>query len=271
MIWIMLILSTLGVKAAQPIHWGYLIELSHQHEFYKKNEPIIKPKESWQNLFAFTYLDRDLKQLKDCVFYKVPGEGFGTLKIKTIYAFDKCDDYVLKPGDKEWPDIKALQFNTHENTVTFDISFKSYRSEKWLAKFQKAFTKPSPVMNLSSAEFKSPKTLLLAPHSSVIVASKPGLLKPDFQCHQISEYCEEVKPSVCDQCPEGWYEIPNGCFQGPKFCGHHLCGKKGKPACRRGMVWQRTESKFDCRIDSSFAYCEKGLTVQCEGQKAFCR
>jgi hypothetical protein len=28
---------------------------------------------------------------------------------------------------------------------------------------------------------------------------------------------------------------------------------------------------FDCRINSTFAYCSEGLKVDCEGRKAFCR
>lgn len=271
MIILLTLLVTFITHASQPAHWGNLLELSNKHEFYQNNEVIIKPRESWQNLFTFSYIDQDLKHLKDCVFYYVPGESSGILKIKTIGAQEKCDDYLLVPGDKEWNNIKTLQFNVQQTVVSIEMSFKDFKSERWEARFQKSFVRPEPALNLSSAQYKAPKIIMLAPRSSVVVAAEKIKLQKDSQCHQINDDCEELSPAICDQCAEGWYEIPNGCMQGPKFCGRDMCGTKNKPACRRGMVWQRKDERFDCRRDSSFAYCAKGLTVQCEGLRAYCR
>ena len=260
------------LQAASPVHWGHLLEMTHRHEFYKNNEVILKPQNSWQHLFTFNYLDREMNRLKDCVFYHVPGVEEGTLKVKALPEEQKCDDYLLKPGDQEWKRIKALQYNVTPKSVAIDISYHDFLSEKWQADFQKSFQKPKLQLNLSSAEYKSPKVILLAPIQNGKSESRPAVMSGNVLCHDINEDCEEKGPSTCDVCPEGWYEIPNGCSVGPKYCGRDQCGRKGQPACRRGMVWQkREEQKFDCRVDSSFVYCAKGLTVNCEGQKAFCR
>lgn len=177
----------------------------------------------------------------------------------------------MKDGDKEYNEIKALQFAVFENELKIDLSFSDFRTEKWIAKFQSSFTKPEATMGLSSAEFKSPKIIFLAPSLSNLKVTRKAFPETNSLCHDINEDCEELKPSTCADCSNGWYEIPNGCSQGPKYCGILQCGKKDQPACRRGLKWQRKEINGDCRIDSSFAYCSKGFSVQCEGKKAFCR
>jgi hypothetical protein len=266
-----LIFTSLFAFAQEPIHWRNLLKLSEQHEFYKNNEIILSPKDSWQSLFSVIYVDSDLSFLKDCVFFKVPGEETGILKIKTVSAKVDCEDYLLSPGDKDFSGIKTLQYFISDSKLTVDISFKNYKIEKWIGSFQSAFQKPTPKMAISSAEYKSPKLILLAPQSNIKDLNKKKFLKKEGLCHNINENCEQVSVQTCDECEEGWYEVPNGCAIGPKYCGRLNCGQKGLPACRRGVRWQRKQEEFDCRTDSSFAYCSKGLTVQCDGGKAFCR
>jgi hypothetical protein len=268
---IWLLLFSMQVFAAGPTHWSYLLEISDKHEFYQNNEIILKPKDSWQSLFGLVYLDRNLQQLKDCVFYRVPGVDEGILKIKTISAQKQCEDYLLLPGDREVSQIKSLQFILTSDEFSLDISFNDFRNEKWEGKFQGSYVRPQAQMNLSSAEFKSPKMIFLAPVSPRTVSLKKDFLKENSLCHDINEDCQENQPHICDQCPGGWYEIPNSCGKGPKFCGTHKCGLKDRPACRRGMTWQKSTDDFDCRKNPNFAYCAKGLSIYCEGQKAFCR
>lgn len=270
MIYLFLLLS-LNVFAAQPTHWTNLFEVSDRHEFYQNHESIVKPKDSWQTLFGLVYIDRDMQRIKDCVFFRVPGNENGVLKIKTVSALESCEEYLMKDGDREYVDVKALQFAVFENELKIDLSFADFRTEKWQAKFQSSFTKPKAQMSLSSAEYKSPKLILLAPLATNQKITKRPFPADKSLCHDINEDCEEKKPSSCNDCENGWYEIPNGCAQGPKFCGVLQCGKKDQPACRRGMKWQRKEVPSDCRIDSSYAYCSKGFTVHCEGKKAYCR
>lgn len=271
MINLLILLFSFNLFAARPAHWANLFEVSDRHEFYENHESIIKPKDSWQTLFGLVYIDRELQRIKDCVYFRVPGHENGILKIKTISAQEKCEDYLLKDGDKEYIDVKALQFAIFEHELKIDLSFADFRTEKWIAKFQSSFSKPEPMMGLSSAEFKSPKIILLAPSLNKVKVTKKPFPEVNSLCHDINEDCEELKPSSCADCATGWYEIPNGCSQGPKFCGVLQCGKKDQPACRRGMKWQRKEISADCRIDSSFAYCSKGFAVHCDGKKAYCR
>jgi hypothetical protein len=267
---VLLMLLSFSVFASEPTHWSHLLEVSERHEFYQNKELITKPKNSWQMLFGLVYLDRNLVRLKDCIFYHVPGIENGILKIKTISALDKCEEFILKDGDIEIKNIKSLEFTLLENHLKIYLSYTDFRSEKWSAKFQSSYDKPQTGMNLSSAEFKSPKIIMLAPVSNPDLAKKNSFLKYGSLCHDVNEDCEVVKTSICNRCEYGWYEVPNGCPQGPKYCGNHKCGGKGEPACRRGGKWQRKTEEFDCRVNSSFAYCSKGHKVRCEGQKAFC-
>lgn len=258
--------------ADAPIHWNHLTEVSDRHEFYENNETIIKPKDSWQTLFSVVYSNIDLKRLKDCVYYRVPGVEPGILKIKTISSLDSCDKHILEASDKVWTEIRSLQFLTSSEKLTLDMTFPKYKNEKWSINIQHKFEKPEPKMQMSSTELKSGKLIFLAPKNDLVTAPAVEKLSANSLCHNVNEDCEELSSSVCSQCDEGWYEVQNGCRIAPKYCGRDQCGEKDKPACRRGFKWQRKdEEKFDCRMDSSFAYCSKGLTVACQGALAYCR
>lgn len=265
-----LLFTSLFAFAQSPVHWNHILEVSDKHEFYQNHENITKPQESWQTLFSLVYIDSDLSRIKDCVFFKVPGSESGKLKIKTIQVGEKCDSHLLNPGDKEVTGVKTLQFAVYEKVVTIDFSLEDFKTYKWEANLQASFSKPEPEMNMSSATFKSPDIIFLAPKSNIKAKQEP-FLKDKTLCHDVNEDCEEKSASICSQCENDWYEVPNGCASGPKYCGTYRCGGKGEPACRRGVKWQKKEEKFDCRTDSSFAYCSKGVQIVCEGQKAFCR
>jgi hypothetical protein len=268
MILFILTLFMFQAKANAPQHWQHILEVTEQHEFYKNNELISSPKDAWQTLFGLKYMTRDQKILKDCLYYRVPGNEEGILKIISMDASEKCDESILKKGDREIAEVKTLQFFIEDKKFQIDYSLKDFSSHKWAGAFQKKPSK-NPSMNMSSAEFKSPEIIFVAPASDK--KTRPAEpLTDGFLCHNVNEDCVEVSPSVCSACPKGWYEIPTGCPQSPKYCGEIRCGVKNAPACRRGMKWQRKEMEFDCRIDSSFAYCSPGLEVKCEGKKAYC-
>lgn len=270
MIFIMQLLLILGAFGDEPDQWGYINKLQDKHEFYKNNEVLVKPKDAWQTLFSVHYVDADFKNLKDCVFYKVPGAEAGILKIKSLPDSSPCEDFLLSPGSREVKNIKSLQYSITDKGVQLDFTLSDFKNERWSATLPAAKSSDSPKMLTSSAEFKASKIILLAPPQNVQIP-EPKELKANTLCHDINEDCHEVSRSFCSQCPQGWYEIPNGCDVGPKYCGILNCGGKGQPACRRGMKWQREELEFDCRTNSSFAYCQQGLNVACEGRKAFCR
>lgn len=272
MIWILLLSLFSIAHADAPLHWNHLSEINERHEFYGDNESIIKPKDSWQTLFSVGYTNIELKRLKDCVFFRVPGIDPGVLKIKTVSALEACDKFILSPGDKEWNEIRSLHFSTSGDKISIEMTFPKYKTEKWAVEVQNKFVKPEPKMFMSSVELKSPKLIMLAPKNTAVQTSKVQKLKVNTICHNINEDCTELSPSICSQCDEGYYEIQNGCAVAPKYCGREECGGKDKPACRRGFKWQRKElENLDCRVDSSFAYCSKGLSVVCQGHQAFCR
>jgi hypothetical protein len=267
-----LFLFSLNLFAATPSHWSNILMVTEQHEFYKNFEPILKPANSWQHLFSVSYIDRDLKRFKDCVFYKVPGEQAGILKIKTLSENEKCDGSLLNPGDLEVQNIKFLQYAAFDNKLSIDITFNDFKNEKWVASIQGTFRRPEPKLHLSSAEFKASKLIFLSPKSQAKAGKKRPFLKDGTICLDVNDDCVIPAASHCDQCENGWYEVPNGCVAGPKFCGPHKCGGKNQPACNRGLKWQRaSEENLDCQLNSSFAYCSKNLKVFCEGKKAFCR
>lgn len=266
-----LLLSSLLAYAEAPLHWAHVLEVNDKHEFYQNHETIIKPQDSWQTLFSLVYVDKDLKRLKDCVFYRVPGKEQGALKIKTMNSVEKCDEEILNPGDTEVLGVRTLQYSIYDRRVNIDLSLENFKVQSWEATLQGAFVRPKASMGMSSAEYKSPKIIYLAPKSSVKQVKEGTLLKDKKLCHDVNESCQETAKSECSSCENGWYEVPNGCASGPKYCGTLQCGSKDQPACRRGMKWQKSEKDFDCRTDSSYAYCSSGFKVTCEGQKAFCR
>lgn len=269
-LWIALFVSQ--VFSQEPIHWNYLLSVADKHEFYENDKPVDKPQNSWQVLFSLSFLDSNFSYKKDCVLFKVPGEESGILKVKTIKATESCDQQLFVPGDFEIPDIKSLQFSLEETRLEISYSQKNFNNGKLEANLQSSFKRPEARTNLSSAEFKSAKIIMLAPVKSG-EAKQPGipLIADKEVCHKIEDDCSEAAVSSCSQCANGWYEIPNGCPTGPKVCGFKECGKKDAHACRKGYMWQRSDVEYDCRTNSSFAYCEKGLKVVCEGRNAFCR
>lgn len=267
---ILFLLLSLKVFSAAPVHWDYIVEIGDKHEFYQGGEAITKPANTWQVLFSLVYLDSQFQRNKDCVIFRVPGVEEGVLKIKTVPASEKCEKFLLRPGDREIKSIKGLVFDLKERELKLDLTFIDFKTEVFEIRLQGQFERPKPQLNLSSAEFKSPKIILLAPETSKSVGVPE--IKDGTICHNINDECEENGQSTCSQCASSFYEIQNGCMIAPKYCGQVKCGIKGNPACRRGFKWQRDEQEsYDCRVDSSFAYCASGLSIQCEGKKAYCR
>jgi len=270
---LILLLGYLNFSNADPTwRWTNATNIVEKHEFYTNNEVIVKPKNSWQVLFAVVYKDSNLKTFKDCMFYRVPGDDLGVLKLKTTTVDKPCEDLLFGAGNEEWKDLKALQYSVEEKLLTVNITNSQFLIESWVVPLFNNFKNPAPKPLMSSAEYRSPKIMYLTPYkgSEVLRPEKSAGLKAKTLCHEISEDCKEKAPSTCSQCETGWYEIPNGCPAGPKYCGELSCGKKGQHACRRGVTYQRVEKNYNCREDSSFAYCAKGLAIQCQGNLPYC-
>lgn len=268
-----IVLIALNVARADPTwKWSNAIKIVEKHEFYVNNEILLKPKDSWQTLFAVLYKDSNLKTFKDCIFYRIPGQEKGILKIKTIGAEKKCADQLYLQGDQEWKNLRGVQFSIQDNFLSISLTNQQFQIEKWDVPLFNSFENPKVKTLMSSAEYRSPRMIFLTPHKSDLkILPQLAVPLPNNKiCHDISENCEQKTPSVCSQCAGGWYEIPNGCAQGPKYCGIQECGLKHQPACRRGMKYQRVDTKYSCRDDHSFAYCARGLDVQCQGNLPYC-
>jgi hypothetical protein len=268
-----IIFVTLTTFANPTWKWSHALKVVERHEFYLNNEVIIRPKNTWQTLFGVLYRDSNLVTYKDCLYYQVPGDGPGILKLKTVPVNKKCEKFVFSQADKEWKDLKALQFTIENNSLIVGLTFKDFQLEKWEIPLFNAFKRPTPKGLMSSAEYRSPRFTFLSPYKGMLSVrpQKAPPLKDKMVCHDIDEDCQEKSPSVCTQCENGWYEIPNGCSQGPKYCGQSYCGSKNRPACRRGMKYQLKTEGFKCREDQSFAYCAKGLHIQCHGEIPYCQ
>ncbi|MFP5387587.1 MAG: hypothetical protein ACLGHN_16040, partial [Bacteriovoracia bacterium] len=229
MIALLLILLSSFTMASEPIHWSYILKIGDRHEFYENRQLIEKPKDAWQLLFSLNYIDGNLQKLKDCIFYRVPGSESGILKVTTLPVSSPCEEKLLSPGNLEIKDVKALQFNILDTEAEIDFSLADFTTRKWQARIQTPLSKPEAFSHLSSAAFKSPKIILIAPKSPMQVKKTTTYLAMDSLCHDVSDDCQEVTPSQCSSCSGGWYEIPNGCPIGPKYCGTLDCGKKGRP------------------------------------------
>lgn len=269
-----LFFALINVSMADPSwKWTNAIKIVDKHEFYTNHEIIARPINSWQTLFGILYHDPNLKTLKDCLYYKVPGNGeAGTLKIKAIPSDKACGEFLYAAADQEWQGLKALQYSLDDKLLSVSLTNAQFQIEKWDVPLFNVFEHPEPKILMSSAEYRSPKVIYLTPYKGVatIRPEKGNPLADKKLCHDVNELCEEKTPSICSQCANGWYEIPNGCPEGPKYCGNLGCGLKSQPACRRGMMYQRVEKVYNCAEDSSFAYCSKGLTLQCQGNLPYC-
>ncbi len=265
---VIILFFTQLVMADAPIKWENAMSIVERHEFYGNSELITKPKDSWQVLFGLTFLDASFRVSKDCIYYRVPGDEPGRIKIRAVPSDVECSQEILASGDSETNEISDLMMTTQSDSVVLEFK-RSGKKEKWEARMTKDWNRPEPKPLLSSADYKSPAIIALAPSPETRTRLIP--LKDSVLCHDVGSDCMEKSASICGDCESGWHEVPNGCASGPKFCGNIKCGAKGMPACRRGSVWQRKEIPRDCRINSSFAWCSPGLSVNCEGDRAYCR
>lgn len=251
-----------------PNEWNSIFKIAEKHQFYKSNEVIDRPEGTWQHLFSVAYSNQDLSLIKDCIFYFVPEKTGGILKIKTTLIDDSCEKYLFEQGDIEIKDLRSIQYEIDKG---FEILFttKDFTSFKWKGKNHYPNKKSDLKVLMSSAQYQTGSHMFL---SSKLIQSKKTTTNPKV-CHDVGEDCKIKSTSNCELCPEGWYEVPNGCPQSPKFCGMQLCGLKNRPACNRGKTY-RDGKKIkigDCRTDPFFVYCSKGLSIYCEGNLAYCR
>lgn len=233
-------------------------ELIETHEFYRDNELIQRPLESWQTIAAFSSVNTDLSLSKVCLKYFLKDKDNGIFRVEKVSVNQNCSDSgkILK----EFENLRGLQF---QRTPVFKLTFthQDFTTTEWkLDLRKKAETKL-----LETPDRYLDETVLFLSEGK----SGEKLLADGTQCLKVQDDCIVVGESTCHQCENGFLEAPNGCSTGPQYCLKGPCGMKGSPACRRGIKFLK-KRVLDCRTDTSFAFCLRGSTPVCQGQEVWC-
>ncbi len=262
--WWSLLIVSLSVFASDVTlaqYWLTGIRVVEVNSNYPALAPITKPKSTQQKLFAVlraASLEEGIQ--KDCVFYQIPGDKAGELRVTTVGYQESCDPEarIIYRIDE----IKELQYSIEGTQVSF-----------WVTMMNSA-TRVIQVSLLNATQAKSAKlyessgqrgVFYLAPNTPLAGQPKPlliGELSDEYPKHPCS-----FEAGTCQFCRYGVYRINTGEY----FCGIDRCGQKNQPACIRGERWQRSREKFSCRADNSHVICSPGLVIDCEGERAICR
>lgn len=280
-----LLLILFSFKAmASPVvwqkRWWGAREIVDKHSFYKENEIISTPSNSIQSLMGIIYFSDQFKVLKDCLLYEVPApQEMGKLFVVTTSISTPCEEMTSISKRESEVIVRSLSFNIENSRLKILFSDEKFRSQEILFHFPVLKVQREATLFQSSVQQKYGRSVLVLSENSPVVEQPKSLgrLGDDWQskklvqCQKVSDECAK-EISNCDRCRYGYFEVANGCpTGGPKFCGVDKCGMKGMPACRRGYLYQNGEqTKMDCRLDHSFAFCQKGLRLRCQGSLAIC-
>lgn len=260
--------------------WWGVQRIVDNHQFYKNNQIIQEPIGSVQTLMGLVYYSKDFKVYKDCLNFEIPAKGeMGSIFVVTTSLQTPCEEVNVN-GKRDGNILaKSLSFNLHQGKLILQITDEKFRtkelafsfphlarperSEAFQSSVQRQYGRA--VMILADLKQKVDQPLLMGERES------DWHKKDLISCQTVNDECEK-SISTCERCRFGYFEVLNGCpGGGPKFCGVDQCGRKGQPACRRGFLYQNGElTKMDCREDSSFGFCQKGLRVRCQGSLAIC-
>lgn len=233
-------------------------ELIETHEFYQDNELIQRPLDAWQAIAAFSTVNTDLSLSKVCLKYYLKSQTEGTFRVEKKSMTENCSG----AGEiiSEIKNLRGLQF---QRTPHFKITFtyQNFSTSEWNISLRKK----NDLRLLETPDRHLDETVLFVSSGS----ENTGLLKDGTQCLKVLDDCTVEGTSVCHQCENGFLEAPNGCLISSQYCLKGSCGKKGGPACRRGVKFLR-KRVLDCRTDASFAFCEAGSTPVCQGQEVWC-
>ena len=183
--------------ADPTLKWTNAIDVVERHEFYQNHEVIKKPKGSWQTLFGVIYRDSSLRNRKDCLYFRVPGEEPGQLKLKTVNLDVRCETHLFSAGDQEWVGLKAFQFAVLPERLSVSLTLGGYKSERWDVPLMNIFRRPTPKSGMSSAEYRAPKMFFLSPKKNNVGETpvKIEKLKDKDPCHEVNDQCQEASSS----------------------------------------------------------------------------
>lgn len=241
---------------------------------------------SWKPFLKLTFMDSQTANFRaHCIHLKKPIENQVELQIVEIPPHLSCPE--AEPKGELILAAKVGHFSWEEKNdgLKFTYSDEKRAGKNITIKFLNKEFRSRPVLFHSSAPRRVIKGLFfLSPslHKENEASTIQPRLNGEFEdrlvnktaqvCRQVTNECVLVGQDECHLCRYGWFEVPNGCAKEKlKFCGVDRCGKKGEPACLRGYRYQRSRlAKMDCTVDDSFAFCEQGLSIQCEGHLAIC-
>lgn len=272
--------QTMASPAQWQKRWWGAQEIVDKHGFYKENEIISTPANSIQSLMGIVYFSHQFEVIKDCLHYEIPSQQeMGKLFVVTTSLSTPCEETTGIPKRDSELRARSLSFNIEKSHLKILFSDEKFRSKEILFQFPVLRDQRKASLFQSSVQQKYGRSVIVLSENTLEVEQPKSLgrLGDDWQskklvqCQKVNDECvKEV--SICDKCRYGYFEVANGCpTGGPKFCGVDKCGMKGMPACRRGYLYQNGEqTKMDCRLDHSFAFCQKGLRLRCQGSLAIC-
>lgn len=271
--------SLLAQESNWQKRWWGVTQFTDIFPGYTEGKDISHPEGSVQSIIGLISYALDMKPYKDCLAYEVPFKGeMGILFIVKTHLTTPCEEVVITGRREDASPAKSFSLKIKEKTLELHFTDKRFRSH------QVNLQLPSLQQKRAGEKFQSfvqkkwgRAVMILTPNSEAESINYRGNLKDEwgqknlFLCQNVSDDCD-VSTSECDKCRYGFFQVPNGCLQGgPKYCGVDQCGRKGMPACQRGFVYQnQTMEKMDCRLDTSFAFCRRGLRVRCQGSLAVC-
>lgn len=201
-----------------------------------------------------------------CLFYRVPtDERAGKMYLEKHNDFTECHfgggEIVL-----EYSPLWDLRVTQSEKDIRFQ-----YRIDKG-------------GNHTESFSFLLGGTLLLAKNWGDINEDEfLGGLASSYRsgrfeyCLQYDENCQDVITNECQRCRFGSYPVVSAknCLteKAQRICGPNDCGRRGAPACFRGMSFKKAEfskNGVSCYEGSEAGFCHQGLRTYCDGEVLIC-
>lgn len=238
------VLSCLAAENLPMDQWSTGIQVTDRHATFRNGELLVQPAGTWQTLFGVILPGHKIAEYwRHCVHVRLPrNRQSGAIRVTAQGMEDSCQAQWDKNILWETEGVRQVQFSQEGKEIR--LWWDDGRTHSIRTHLQEV-----------SGVF------LLSPHS---LKSKwpapPPLLADDTAC--------KFEDDTCQRCRRGVVRIVG---DKPSFkCGIDRCGEKEQPACPRGKRWQRSRGPFTCRGDNSHVFCAEGLTVECQGDQAFC-
>lgn len=252
--------------------WIAATKVSWVSKHFEQEDPILKPKGTWQAILKINFLDQDFNEVSDCLFYQVPSEDtVGVLKVIANRSNMPCENII---GENEYAKIDGIinfgyTYNSNlDELVNLVLKVDTHRLKY---NFLNLGNNKQAKELLSSSILISKNTGLLI-SSDINYRVRYGVLKNGDVCFDVDNECNITVEERCNRCQFGFYKtISAACkTQYRKVCGMDECGTQGNPACLRGHLASELDASNYCINDSPLGICQKGLRVTCINGTLFC-